>query len=133
MDTTAAVEEVTELQIGSYALLDTAYARIAPEFEVALTVLATVISRQRDVVVLDCGTKAISGEHAPPELDGHEATLRYLAEEHAVFDVDSNCELDLGDRVRVRTGHCCATTNLHSVHNVVLDGIVTEIWPIARR
>ena len=76
---------------------------------------------------------ASSGEHAAPELEGHEATLRYLAEEHAVFNVDPACGLDLGDRVRVRTGHCCATTNLHSVHHVVAEGIVIEIWPIARR
>jgi D-serine deaminase-like pyridoxal phosphate-dependent protein len=129
---TGAVAEVTELQIGSYVFLDTAYARIVPEFEVALTVLATVVSRRGTTVVLDCGTKAISGEHAAPELEGHEATVRYLAEEHAVFDVDRTCALDLGDRVRVRTGHCCATTNLHAVHHVVVEGVVTEVWPIAR-
>ena len=133
MEITGAVEEVTELQIGSYVFLDTAYARIVPEFEVALTVLATVVSRQGEVVVLDCGSKAISGEHAPPEIEGHAASLRYLAEEHAVFDVDPGCELDLGHRVRVRTGHCCATTNLHGVHHVVVEGIVTDAWPIVRR
>jgi D-serine deaminase-like pyridoxal phosphate-dependent protein len=124
---------VTELQIGSYVFMDTAYARIVPELEVALTVLATVISRQGDTVVLDCGSKAISAEHAPPELEGEEVTLRYLAEEHAVYDVSAACTVDLGDRVRVRSGHCCATTNLHGVHHVVADGVVTEVWPIARR
>jgi D-serine deaminase-like pyridoxal phosphate-dependent protein len=133
LELTGAVEEVTELQIGSYVFMDTAYARIVPELEVALTVLATVISRQGNAVVLDCGSKAISAEHAPPELEGHEATLRYLAEEHAVYDVDAACRLDLGDCVQVRTGHCCATTNLHRVHHVVAGGLVTELWPIARR
>ena len=77
--------------------------------------------------MLDCGSKAISAEHAPPELEGQEATLRYLAEEHAVFDAGAGCTLDLGDRVRVRTGHCCATTNLHRVHHVVAGGVVIEL------
>jgi D-serine deaminase-like pyridoxal phosphate-dependent protein len=133
LELTAVVEEVTELQIGSYVFMDAAYTRIVPRFEVALSVLATVISRKGDTLVLDCGSKAISAEHAPPELEGQAATLRYLAEEHAVFDVDTRCALDLGDRVRVRTGHCCATTNLHRVHHVVAGGIVIELWPIARR
>jgi D-serine deaminase-like pyridoxal phosphate-dependent protein len=133
LELTAAVDEVTELQIGSYVFMDTAYTRIVPELDVALTVLATVISRHGDTIVLDCGSKAISAEHAPPELEGEEATLRYLAEEHAVYDVGAGCTLGLGDRVRVRTGHCCATTNLHRVHHVVADGIVVELWPIARR
>jgi D-serine deaminase-like pyridoxal phosphate-dependent protein len=130
---TRGVEALTELQIGSYVFMDTAYARIDPAFEVALTVLSTVISRQGDVVVLDCGSKSISGEHASPALEGHDAVLRYLAEEHGVYDVGKGCTLDLGDRVRVRTGHCCATTNLHSVHHVVVDGAVAELWPITRR
>ncbi len=130
---TGAVEEVTELQIGSYVFMDTAYARIDPKFEVALTVLATVISRHGGVAVLDCGSKAISGEHAAPELEGHQATLRYLAEEHAVYEVDPASTLDVGDRVRISSGHCCATTNLHGVHHVVAGGIVAELWPISRR
>ena len=133
LEFTGAIEEVTELQIGSYVFMDTAYARIVPEFEVALTVLATVISRHGDAIVLDCGTKAVSAEHAAPELEGHQAMLRYLAEEHAVYDVSRECTLDLGDRVFVRTGHCCATTNLHGLHHVVVDGVVAELWPIARR
>ena len=133
LELTAADEQVTELQIGSYVFMDAAYTRIVPELEVALTVLATVISRNEETLVLDCGSKAISAEHAPPELEGHEATLRYLAEEHAVFDAGARCTLDLGDRVRVRTGHCCATTNLHRVHHVVAGGVVVELWPIARR
>jgi D-serine deaminase-like pyridoxal phosphate-dependent protein len=132
-DMTSTVESVTELQLGSYVFLDTAYARVAPVFEVALTVLATVISRQEGTIVLDCGTKTVSAEHAPPEIVGHTAAPRYIAEEHAVFAAGEECSLDVGDRVNVVTGHCCATTNLHAAHHVVVDGVVTDIWPIVAR
>ena len=36
LELTAAVEEVTELQLGSYVFMDTAYTRIVPELEIAL-------------------------------------------------------------------------------------------------
>jgi D-serine deaminase-like pyridoxal phosphate-dependent protein len=132
-DLTGDVARVTELQAGSYVFSDTAYAPIVPEFRIALTVLATVISRWDTVLVLDCGTKSIAVELALPQILGHEAIPRYVAEEHAVFDVPRDCSLDLGDRVNVISGHCCGTTNLHAVHHVVADTQIVDVWPIFAR
>ncbi|MDX6618464.1 MAG: hypothetical protein QOK36_850 [Gaiellales bacterium] len=39
--------------------MDRSYRPITPEFEIASTVLATVISRKRDTLVVDCGAKTI--------------------------------------------------------------------------
>ena len=44
-DISGAVEGITEIQAGSYALMDTDYARLGLPFEHALSVLGTVISR----------------------------------------------------------------------------------------
>jgi D-serine deaminase-like pyridoxal phosphate-dependent protein len=49
----------TEIQAGSYALMDTAYAKLGLPFTEALTVLSTVISVSKDWVVADCGLKAL--------------------------------------------------------------------------
>ena len=53
---------LTELQAGSYVVMDAFHAQLVPGFPAALTVLATVISRQGSRVVLDAGRKAIGSE-----------------------------------------------------------------------
>ena len=45
----------TEIQAGSYALMDSAYAKLALPFGQALTVLATVVSVSPGWAVADCG------------------------------------------------------------------------------
>src|SRR5262249_46750721 len=47
----------TEIQAGSYALMDTAYATLGLPFVHALYVLATVISVSAEWAVADCGLK----------------------------------------------------------------------------
>ena len=54
---------ITEIQAGSYLLMDTIYVNRGASFRRSLTVLATVIStRGPGHAVIDCGVKAISGE-----------------------------------------------------------------------
>ena len=67
---------VTELQAGTYAVLDTGYAPLAPRFEPALSVLARVLSHQGGRAVLDCGTKAISVDVAPPTVPAAVGSVR---------------------------------------------------------
>ena len=58
-DITGRIEGITEIQAGSYALMDTAYAKLDIPFELAFTVLGTVLSRPRpDRCVTDAGHKA---------------------------------------------------------------------------
>src|SRR6476469_8761194 len=57
---TGANPRVTEVQAGSYALMDCFHGNLVPGgFEVAMTVLGTVVSRQGSTVVLDCGRKSV--------------------------------------------------------------------------
>jgi D-serine deaminase-like pyridoxal phosphate-dependent protein len=53
---------------GSYATMDWRYARMLPEFEVALSVLARVISRRGDAAVLDVGLKGAGNEFGLPRI-----------------------------------------------------------------
>ncbi|HEV2273085.1 MAG TPA: alanine racemase, partial [Acidobacteriaceae bacterium] len=60
---------VTEIQAGSYLLMDTDYRSVQPEFDLALSVLGTVISRTgNERLVIDAGLKEISGERGLPSL-----------------------------------------------------------------
>ena len=60
---------VTEIQGGSYLLMDTDYQTVCPDFELALSVLGTVISRTgNERLILNIGLKEISGERGLPVL-----------------------------------------------------------------
>lgn len=132
---TGAHPRITEVQAGSYALHDCFHESLVPgDFEVSLTVLGTVISRQQNTVVLDCGRKALSTDFTtPPLLKYPEAKIRYYAEEHCIADFPSTPPLDLGDRAEVMADYAPTTVNLHDVFHVVENGLVTDIWPVNPR
>jgi D-serine deaminase-like pyridoxal phosphate-dependent protein len=132
---TGAHPRITEVQAGSYALLDCFHGNLVPGgFEVAMTVLGTVISRQGNTVVLDCGRKAVGIDFVTPPLVRYpEAVVRYYAEEHCLADFPGMPPLDLGDTAEVMGGYGPTTVNLHEVFHVIEDGVVTDIWPVNPR
>jgi D-serine deaminase-like pyridoxal phosphate-dependent protein len=132
-DLTGCYPGVTELQAGSYVFMDSSRTDLVPEFAVGLTVLATVVSRHQTTVVLDCGKKTVGVDFAPPRLVGEAARVRYVSEEHTVFDVDSDCGLEVGRRVELIPSYCPTTINLHDVYYVVQDGVVIDVWPVLAR
>src|SRR5262249_3628066 len=66
-------EGVTEIQPGSFLLMDCAYHAVRPEFGRALSVVCTAISRRPGWYVLDGGSKAISQDFGKPVIKGHAA------------------------------------------------------------
>src|SRR5947207_258592 len=86
-DISSAVEGITEIQAGSYALMDTDYAKLGLPFEHALSVLGTVISRPiPERCVADSGHKACSKDHGNPSIkDVPGASVLTLNDEHATI------------------------------------------------
>ena len=135
-DTTGRLDGITEIQAGSYCLMDARYRRVRPEFDNALFLIATVVSRPTaERVVLDCGMKAITREFGLPiVLDPPGLELVHLSEEHgACRAAQPTCALRPDDQVRLLPTHCCTTVNLHGRYWVVRDGRLVETWPIAAR
>ncbi|HXQ81946.1 MAG TPA: alanine racemase [Opitutaceae bacterium] len=125
---------VTEVQAGSYVLMDRFHGVLAPRFVPALTVLGTVITHQGATLVLDCGRKSVGIDFGPPSLADYPFyEPRYLAEEHAIFDVDDRCRLSLGDTAELIPGYAPSTINLYDAYHVVEEGRVVDIWPILPR
>jgi D-serine deaminase-like pyridoxal phosphate-dependent protein len=123
-------EGVTEIQPGSFVLMDVAYHAIRPEFGCALTVLATVISRRPRWYVLDAGSKAISKDFAMPAVKGRpQDRVDRLSEEHTRVQTD-DAAIKVGDRVEVIPAHCCATMNLHRSCVAIRQGRIEAVWPI---
>jgi D-serine deaminase-like pyridoxal phosphate-dependent protein len=132
---TGADPRIHEVQAGSYTLMDAMHRSLVPGgFEVAMTVASTVISRQGNTVVLDCGRKTVGIDFVTPPLVSHpEGRVRYYAEEHCLVDFVGPPSLDLGDAAEVMGGYGPTTVNLHDVFHVVEDGVVTDIWPVTPR
>jgi D-threonine aldolase len=124
---------VNELQAGSYALMDTAYAAMPDvPFEPALTVHATVISRNTGGwAVVDAGLKAFGMDHGNPSLPG--ATVWYCSDEHTVFSVDDGPLPAVGERVALLPAHVDPTITLHETYHLAVDGEVVERWPVDLR
>lgn len=132
----------TELQVGSYAFLDSQYDGVAlhPDdphpFEDSLFVQGTVVSdNQPGIVVVDCGWKAFATEgKAPQPLDGRTG-FRFMGDEHCGLprEAEGLATLALGDTVIFRPPHCDPTVNLFSAFQCVRDDTLEAIWPIEAR
>jgi D-serine deaminase-like pyridoxal phosphate-dependent protein len=126
----AGFEGVTEVQPGSFVLMDCAYHAVRPEFGCALSVLAAVLSSRPRWYVLDAGSKAISRDFGTPVIKGRpDEKVVKLAEEHTKVEVEP-VPVKVGDRREVLPAHCCATMNLHRRCVAVRRGRVEAVWPI---
>jgi D-serine deaminase-like pyridoxal phosphate-dependent protein len=119
----------TEIQAGSYALMDTAYARLGLPFRQALSVLATVISVAPAYAVADCGLKALGMDHGNPAIDGAQVLL--CSDEHITFVPEKL--VCVGDRLRVWPAHIDPTVAYHERMHVISGEQVVETWPVDLR
>ncbi len=134
-DITGRTPGITEIQAGSYVLMDTAYGKLDIPFEQAMWVLGTVISRPNPVLcVLDSGHKACTEDHGNPDvrdIDG--ASVLFLSDEHASLNIPADSSLKVGDHVQLVPSHIDPTINLHDVFYALEGERVTGVWPISAR
>ena len=117
----------TEIQAGSYALMDTAYGRLGLPFRQALFVDAIVISTCPQWSVADAGLKAFGMDHGNPEAEG--ATVWFCSDEHVTFDPPRS----VGDMIRLLPAHVDPTMAYHERVHLVSGEDVLETWPIDLR
>ena len=122
---------VTEIQPGSYATMDGHHRGLDPRFGWATTVLASVISRRSDRVVLDAGSKTVGASHgvlAPDDLP----PFRF-DEEHSIFAVDASSPLKVGDKAEIRCNYTPFAVGYFEAYHVIEDGRVVDLWPVMPR
>jgi D-serine deaminase-like pyridoxal phosphate-dependent protein len=138
------IEGITELQPGSFIFKDMEYGTIGgpdggsdyKDFQNALTVVTTVVSRPQGFAVVDGGFKAFSTDRPftprPVDLDG--ARYEWAGDEHGrLFLNDAPRNLKVGDRVEFIPPHCDPTVNLYDVIYALRGDKVEAVWPIAAR
>ena len=124
---------LTEVQAGSYALMDQQYLEVGLPFEPAVWCLATVVSRRGADAVLNAGWKELAGEDGPPAVLLVGATVGDLSDEHANVRLAVGTPLAVGDRVLLAPRHLDPTLNLHPRIHVCNVGGAVEAWAIDAR
>jgi D-serine deaminase-like pyridoxal phosphate-dependent protein len=122
----------TEIQAGSYALMDGVYAAAGAKFQFALTVLSMVIHKRPGAAVTDAGLKVCSGDEGAPSILEHPGLRVELHEEHGLVE-DSADELQYRQKVEYIPAHCCTTVNLHDRYWCMRGGALESVWPIPGR
>jgi D-serine deaminase-like pyridoxal phosphate-dependent protein len=134
-DISGRFDGITEIQAGSYVLMDTDYSSVGVPFEPAFWVLGTVVSRPaRDRCVADCGHKSMTKDHSLPGVRGIQgATVTSLNDEHATIAIPPESTINIGDRIELLPSHVDPTINLHDAFYVVDGQQLVDVWPIAAR
>jgi D-serine deaminase-like pyridoxal phosphate-dependent protein len=101
---------LTEIQAGTYALMEPVLDGLGLPFDVASFVIATVISRSAEVAVLDAGRKSITIDSGPPGIP-FEGTVVAVNEEHTVLHTSTH--LEVGMHVKLTPSKVPTTFNLH--------------------
>jgi D-serine deaminase-like pyridoxal phosphate-dependent protein len=134
----AEIEGVTEIQAGTYLLMDTAFRdHGVREFECTLSVLATITSRPTypgadGLAIIDAGRKAISPQLGLPEMKTPaSAKVRSLSDEHGRILLEGEATaLRVGDTVELWVRDANGTINQFDRFYAMRNEIVEAIWPI---
>jgi D-serine deaminase-like pyridoxal phosphate-dependent protein len=127
-------DKVTEVQPGSYVVMDTDYGRVnGLGFEHALSVLVSVISKRDNGVTVDGGMKTLSTDSGPARPKDLDAKYTQRGDEHGLLSFERGNPLMLGDKIELLPSHCDTTINLHDLYYVTRGGYVVAVWPIAAR
>ncbi len=124
---------VTEIQAGSYLLMDTDYRQCCTDFDLTLTVLTTVLSKtENERIVVDAGLKELSCERGMPaikDLPGVE--VRRFTAEHGILHLkDPSAPVKVGDRIELWVHYADATVNLHRQIYGIRDGNVEQVFRV---
>jgi len=135
------VPGMTEIQAGTYLLNDTAfYDAGVTQFKPALSVLTTIISRQRrpgseSLGIIDLGRKAIDTYYGLPLVKQPAgATVTGLSQEHGRVTLEGAAsKLDVGDKLEVMVSDANGTINMYDELYAMRGERVEAVWPVPAR
>ena len=138
-DMTGEYPGITEVQAGSYCLMDSSYREyenVGSKFHCAVTVYTSVIGRPTtERVVVDAGLKSISADQGIPCPVKKELLKPLeLHEEHMCLELKApHLKIKLGDKIEFIPSHICTTVNLHDKFYCLRRNEVKEVWDIEAR
>ena len=140
------VPELTDLQAGSYTLMDTEYLQIGcsqnpqkfEKFPPALTLLTAVISSNHPgFCTVDAGLKALYHHGGIPSVlhpEGLGLTYEWRGDEHGKISLPGpGRKFEIGEILELVVSHCDPTVNLFDFFYITRGGTVVDVWPIDLR
>jgi D-serine deaminase-like pyridoxal phosphate-dependent protein len=137
-DIDSAIPALTELQAGSYPLMDVAYRGIeGVPFANAMTVLTRVITANHpNQLTVDAGFKAFSTDRPfGPEPVGlpSQTTWQWAGDEHGIVKFEgAAAKFRPGDLIEWIPPHCDPTVNLYDRIYMCVGDRVEDVWPLKR-
>lgn len=139
-------EGIAEIRPGNYVFMDLTQASLGfvTWDDIALSVLATVVSCNDTYAIIDAGSKVLSsdrGPHGSTRLNGYGLALTpdapdrepmpvvSVSEEHG-FVAHGGRRPAIGDRLRILPNHACTVVNLARELVIVENGVVQDRWPV---
>lgn len=126
---------ITDIQVGSYATMDSHNRFYGLDFEQAITVLTTVISRpEKSRAVTDAGKKSLSTDEGLPICKEPGIIVAKLAEEHGRLSLENpNHDLSVGDKIEIIPSHGCTTIPLYDRYFIIRNDYVESVAEIYAR
>jgi D-serine deaminase-like pyridoxal phosphate-dependent protein len=122
----------TEIQAGSYTLMDTYYDGLDLPFSKALSVLGTVISvSPKGWIVIDVGLKSLGMDHGNPSWD--HGDVFFCSDEHTTLAPHESSDWKVGDRTAIWPAHVDPTVAMHPQMWLVDGDTVVDRWPVDLR
>lgn len=133
-DVAGDMPEVTEIQGGSYLVMETGY-EYMPDFEFAGKVLSTIISTPKPgVAVGDAGARAVGGLKGLPRVEGRPGVEAVeMDTDRTVFQVADGVTLEVGDQITLLPGQQDAMVSRWDRFVGIRNGVVESVWDIQAR
>ena len=133
-DVAGEIPGVTEVQGGSYLLMETHYSYMT-EFNYAAKVLTTIISAPRPGVAIgDAGVRCVGSLRGMPEVwDRPGVTVESMDSDHAIFKLTDGASLRVGDQLLLVPAQQDATVSRWDRFVGIRDGKVEAVWDIQAR
>ena len=126
--------EVTEIQGGSYLVMETSYDYIE-DFQLAGKVLSSIISVPRPGTAIgDAGARAVGGLKGLPRVEGRPGVEAVdMDADRIVFEVAKGTQLAVGDQIMLLPGQQDAMVSRWDRFIGIRDGMVEAVWDIEAR
>lgn len=122
----------TEIQAGSYTLLDTDYAKQDLPFEIAINILSTVISvNPKGWIVADAGLKSHGMDHGNPSWE--HGDVFFMSDEHITLTPHTLADWHVGDQIRLQPAHVDPTIAKHESMWLVDGSDIVDQWLVDLR
>ena len=148
------MEGITEIRPGNYVFYDYSQVMLGsckPE-ECALTVVASVVGKYNDHLVIDAGATALSKDLGLIDKEGKQQfgkvysnldgdsfqtslSIESLSQEHGKVgfkDPSSVADIEISSMLRILPNHSCLTANLHDYYFILDDSEIVDKWQIRR-